>query len=167
MQEKKSFAQKHETLWQFIKFLVFTQLAGLTELISYTLLKNTLPEKMPEDFNFFVFNYTAENNLNKGFFVAFLISAILAEIVSFLVNRKATFNANNNLLKSAVMYAVLIVFIICMKTWIVTVLTPVVTGFTQSAFLIEWIPKLASMVLAFAIIFPMNKFVIMKHTKES
>lgn len=166
MDSKKSFAKDHETLWQFIKFFVFTQLAGLTEIVSYTLLKNTLPEKMPESFDFFVFHYTNENGLNKGLFVAFLVSAVLAEIVSFLVNRKATFNANNNLAKSALMYAVLVVFIICMKTWVVTVLTAFVSGYTQSPLLIEWIPKLASMVIAFAIIFPMNKFVIMRHTDE-
>lgn len=162
----KKLTEDHQTLWQFIKFFLFSQLAGFVELVSFAVLNKVLPPKMPESFDFFVFHYTTEKNLCKGAFIAFLVSAILAEIVSFLINRKATFNANNNVVKSAIEYAVMIVFVICMKTWVVTVLTPVVEGFTSMALLIEWIPKLASMALAFAIIFPMNKFVIMKHTDK-
>lgn len=162
----ENFTQKHQTLWQFIKFFIFSQLAGLVELVSFAILGKVLPPVLPDDFDFFVFHYTSEKGLCMGAFVAFFVSAVLAEIVSFLANRKATFNANNNFAKSAIEYAVLIIFVICIKTWIVTVLTPLVESFTSMQLLIEWIPKLASMALAFAIIFPMNKFVIMKHTDK-
>ncbi|MCM1364287.1 MAG: hypothetical protein NC122_10445 [Faecalibacterium sp.] len=162
----EKFTAKHQTLWQFIKFLIFSQFAGLVEIVSFAILSNVLPEKLPNDFDVFVFHYTNDKGLCLGAFVAFFVSAVLAEIVSFLINRKATFNANNNVVKSAIEYAVLILVVICLKTWIVTVLTPVVEGFTSMNLLIEWIPKLASMVIAFAIIFPMNKFVIMKHTEK-
>lgn len=156
-----------KTAKQFIMFLLLSQLAGITEIISFAILGNILPEKMPEDFDFLVFHYTNDQGLCKGAFVAFFVSAILAEIVSFLLNRKATFKANNNVLLSAVEYFVMVFFVICLKTWIVTVLTPVVSGWTDTQLLIEWIPKLASMVVAVLIIFPMNKFVIMKHTDKS
>lgn len=159
------FTEKHQTLWQFIKFFLFSQIAGLVELVSFAILGKVLPPVLPDDFDFFVFHYTNEKGLCAGAFVAFFVSAVLAEIVSFLANRKATFNANNNVVKSAIEYAVLILFVICMKTWIVTVLTPLVESVTTIGLLIEWIPKLASMALAFAIIFPMNKFVIMKHVE--
>lgn len=162
----EKFTDKHQTLWQFIKFLVFSQLAGLVELVSFAILSNILPAKLPSDFDVFVFHYTNDKGLCLGAFVAFFVSAVLAEIVSFLVNRKATFNANNNFAKSAIEYAILVIVVICLKTWIVTVLTPIVENITDMQLLIEWIPKLASMVIAFAIIFPMNKFVIMKHTDE-
>ena len=39
-------------------------------------------------------------------------------------------------------------------------------GVTDIKLLIDWVPKLVSMLVAVAIIFPMNKFVIMKHTDE-
>lgn len=162
----EKFTEKHQTLWQFIKFFVFSQLAGFVELASFAILGRVLPPVLPDDFDFFVFHYTNDKGLCEGAFVAFFVSAVLAEIVSFLANRKATFNANNNVAKSAIEYAVLVLVVICLKTWIVTVLTPFVEGFTSSPLLIEWLPKLASMAIAFAIIFPMNKFVIMKHTDE-
>lgn len=162
----EKFTEKHQTLWQFIKFFVFSQLAGFVELVSFAVLGKLLPPVMPEDFDFFVFHYTNNKGLCKGAFVAFFVSAVLAEIVSFIANRKATFNANNNAIKSAIEYAVLVLVVICMKTWVVTVLTPLIESVTSMGILIEWIPKLASMVLAFAIIFPMNKFVIMKHTEQ-
>lgn len=172
--ETENFTQSHQTLWQFIKFFIFSQLAGLVELVSFFFLDKFLPDKLPADFDFFVFHYTNEKGLCLGAFVAFFVSAILAEIVSFLVNRKATFNANNNFAKSAIAYLVLVICVICLKTWIVTALTPLVTNITASfgnesiqQLLIDWVPKLLSMVVAFAIIFPMNKFVIMKHTDES
>ncbi|MCM1544123.1 MAG: hypothetical protein NC110_02385 [Ruminococcus sp.] len=164
---EEKFTSKHQTLWQFVKFLVFSQLAGLVELVSFAILNNILPGKLPGDFDVFVFHYTNDKGLCLGAFVAFFVSAVLAEIVSFLVNRKATFNANNNFAKSAIAYSALIIVVICLKTWIVTVLTPVVESITSMSLLIEWIPKLASMVIAFAIIFPMNKFVIMKHTDSA
>lgn len=165
-EKDEKFTEKHQTLWQFIKFFLFSQLAGFVELVSFAILGKVLPPVLPEDFDFFVFHYTNDKGLCTGAFVAFFVSAILAEIVSFLMNRKATFNANNNVVKSAIEYALLILVVICMKTWIVTVLTPLVESLTSMQLLIEWVPKLASMGLAFAIIFPMNKFVIMKHTDK-
>lgn len=155
-----------KTVKQFILFILLSNVAGLTEIVSFAILGKILPEKMPESFDFLVFHYTNEQGLSKGAFVAFFVSAILAEIVSFLLNRKATFNANNNVLVSAIEYFVMVFFVICLKTWIVTVLTPVITGITDIQLLIEWIPKLASMVVAVLIIFPMNKFVIMRHTEK-
>ena len=87
--------------------------------------------------------------------------------IHMLVNRKATFHANNNFLRSAVMYLLLVLAVISLKTWIVTVLTPWVSSWTEIQLLIEWIPKAISMLIAMAIIFPMNKFVIMRHDEAA
>ena len=164
MEENKGFAQKHVGVWQFIKFTLVSSLAGITETVSFFILSTLLGTRLTEDFDFFVFHYTAEKSLNLGLFIAFFASAILAEIVSFLINRKATFHANNNFFRSAVMYLILVLAVISLKTWIVTVLTPWVSSWTDIQLLIEWIPKAVSMLIAMAIIFPMNKFVIMRHT---
>ena len=166
MEENKGFTQKHVGVWQFIKFMLVSSLAGITETVSFFILSTLLGTRLTEDFDFFVFHYTAENSLNRGLFIAFFVSALLAEVVSFLVNRKATFHANNNFLRSAVMYLILVLAVISLKTWIVTVLTPWVSSFTDIQLLIEWIPKAISMLVALAIIFPMNKFVIMRRTEE-
>ena len=169
MDEKKqdaAFTEQHQTVWQFIKFVIVAAGAGVTETVSFLILTQILPARMPQDFDFFVFHYTAANNLNRGYFIAFFASAVLAEIVSFLVNRKTTFKANNNIVLSALMYAVLALAVICLKTWMVTVLTKWISGLTDIQLLIEWIPKAISMLVAMLIIFPMNKFVIMRHKDE-
>ena len=163
MEENKGFTQKHVGVWQFIKFSLVSSLAGITETVSFFVLSTLLGTRLTEDFDFFVFHYTNEKQLNLGLFIAFFASAILAEIVSFLINRKATFHANNNFWRSAVMYLLLVLAVISLKTWIVTVLTPWVGSWTGNQLLIEWIPKAISMLIAMAIIFPMNKFVIMRH----
>ena len=166
MEEKKSFTKEHESIWQLIKFLLVSSLAGITETVSFLILSQVLATRLTDDFDFFVFHYTADKSLNLGLFIAFFASALLAEVVSFLVNRKATFHANNSFLRSAVMYLILVLAVISLKTWIVTVLTPWVSSFTDVRLLIEWIPKMISMIVALAIIFPMNKFVIMRRTEE-
>ncbi len=161
MADFKKFKEKHETVIQFIKFSLISMLAGLTETISFLIMSYLLPARLPTKFDFFVFHYDT-----TGMFVAFFVSAILAEIVSFTINRKATFNANNNVVKSAVMYFSMVLVVICLKTWIAGALQPVMRGVTDIKLLIDWVPKLVSMLVAVAIIFPMNKFVIMKHTDE-
>ena len=119
MEENKGFTQKHVGVWQFIKFTLVSSLAGITETVSFFILSTLLGTRLTEDFDFFVFHYTAEKSLNLGLFIAFFASAILAEIVSFLINRKATFHANNNFFRSAVMYLILVLAVISLKTWIV------------------------------------------------
>ena len=166
MENNEKFTKKHEGVWQLIKFIIVSAGAGITETLSFLILSTLLKTRLTQDFDFFVFHYTAEKELNLGLFIAFFASAILAEIVSFLVNRKATFHANNNIVRSAVMYLILVLAVISLKTWIVTVLTTWVASFTDVQLLIEWIPKAISMFIAMAIIFPMNKFVIMRRTEE-
>ena len=69
----EKFTDKHQTLWQFIKFLVFSQLAGLVELVSFAILSNILPAKLPSDFDVFVFHYTNDKGLCLGAFVQFMV----------------------------------------------------------------------------------------------
>ncbi|MBR3553060.1 MAG: GtrA family protein [Clostridia bacterium] len=161
-----AFTAQHQTVWQFIKFVIVAAGAGITETVSFFILMRLLPSRFPQDFDFFVFHYTQENELCRGAFIAFFASAVLAEIVSFLVNRKTTFKANNNMLANALMYTVLALSVICLKTWMVTVLTKWISGLTDVQLLIEWVPKGISMLVAMLIIFPMNKFVIMRHKDD-
>ena len=165
-QPKATFTAQHQTVWQFIKFVIVAAGAGITEMISFAILNAVLPPRLTEDFDFFVFHYTAAHKLNLGAFIAFFASAVLAEIVSFLVNRKTTFKANNNVVLSAVMYALLALAVISLKTWMITVLTGWVKGFTDVQLLVDWIPKAISMATAMLIIFPMNKFVIMRRKDD-
>ena len=94
MADFKKFKEKHETVIQFIKFSLISMLAGLTETISFLIMSYLLPARLPNQFDFFVFHYDT-----TGMFVAFFVSAILAEIVSFTINRKRRLTANNNVVK--------------------------------------------------------------------
>lgn len=55
-----------------------------------------------------------------GSFLAFLISNTLAKVISYVTNRKKTFQANNNLCLSVVIYIILVVALIIIETIIGT-----------------------------------------------
>ncbi|MCD7956558.1 MAG: hypothetical protein LUG93_12620 [Lachnospiraceae bacterium] len=55
-----------------------------------------------------------------GSFLAFLISNTLAKVISYITNRKKTFQANNNLCLSVVIYIILVVALIIIETIIGT-----------------------------------------------
>ncbi|MCD8005218.1 MAG: hypothetical protein LUE91_06140 [Oscillospiraceae bacterium] len=55
-----------------------------------------------------------------GSFLAFLISNTLAKVISYVTNRKKTFQANNNLCFSVIIYIVLVVALIVIETIIGT-----------------------------------------------
>ncbi len=55
-----------------------------------------------------------------GSFLAFLISNIIAKVISFITNRKKTFQANNNIYLSIILYVILVVVLIIVETIIGT-----------------------------------------------
>ena len=77
------------TLWQFVKFIVVSLLACIVQFASLNLIM-LLPQIkaiMNQDFTWFVFNYVGEGK-GFGYFLAFNIANILAQIVAFFVNRE-------------------------------------------------------------------------------
>ena len=73
-----------------------------------------------EHFHWFIFDYAAgrEGAFGTAGFIAMLGSKCIAEIISFTINRKKTFKANNNVVFSAIMYVITVVALIIFTTWL-------------------------------------------------
>lgn len=163
----KKFAAEHEAIWQFVKFTIISSIAGITEITSYTLLNSVILKSMnTEPFHWWIFNYNGGVGGGLGTMISFLISTTLAQIVSFVTNRKKTFNANNNIVFSAIMYTLMVIVIICLQTYTGPLMVIAIDKWLNNAAISGTLGKLIWMFLSFVIIFPMNKFVIMRKKKE-
>ena len=116
-----------------------------------------------EDFHWFIFHYAAGRGgaFGTAGFIAMLGSKCIAEIISFTINRKKTFNANNNVVFSAIMYVITVVALIIFTTWLAGVLGDAM-GPAIGADAGNTISKMLSSVISFVVIFLMDKFVIMR-----
>ncbi len=162
----KQFLSKHANILQIIKFTLISLIAFVAEFASMYALQYGLKDIWGDiDFHWFEFNYAAGENGAYGLagFVAFLGSKCIAEIISFIVNRKKTFAANNNVVFSTIMYVITVVAIIILSTWLGGALGSVLGGEIGADFG-NTIAKLIGSLLSWVIIFLMDKFVIMRKT---
>ena len=117
----QKFMSAHANIWQIVKFTLISLIAFLAEFASmYALQYGLLDVWGDVEFKWFLFHYAPGKEAAYGLagFVAFLGSKCIAEIISFAVNRKKTFNANNNVTLSAVMYVITVIAIIILSTWL-------------------------------------------------
>ncbi|MDD4316723.1 MAG: hypothetical protein PHC84_06155 [Clostridia bacterium] len=162
----KKFAAEHEAVWQFVKFTIISSIAGVTEITSYTLLNSLILKSMnTQPFHWWIFHYSGGVAGGLGTMIAFLVSTTLAQIVSFVTNRKKTFDANNNVVFSAIMYTVMVLVIICLQTYTGPLMVVAIDKLINNPGISGTLGKLIWMFLSFVIIFPMNKFVIMRRKK--
>lgn len=176
-EKKKGFFRKvidwiksHEDIRQLILFTCFSLVCFAIEYISYTIIHFVWASKNPEPFSWFLFTYESGG---IGEFMAFLISNILAQIATFVLNRKTTFKADNNIIYAAVMYAIMVAGIIVLNTWLGGVLTDLVSKSLISNGKAEetaltiggYVGKFAGSFASFVISFVMSKFVIMRKKK--
>ena len=122
----------------------------------------------------FVFDYSAAESGGKGGFLAFLLSTAIAQALTFILNRKKTFKANNNVVWAATMYAIMVVVIIVANTALCGIIKDGIAeamlkgNCSQSAtdFVSGTVSKMTGGALAWIIAFLMSKFVIMRKKKE-
>ena len=113
------FLTDHANIFQIVKFTLISLIAFVAEFASmYALQYGLLDQYGNVPFKWFVFKYTPEKNFGLAGFIAMLGSKCIAEIISFTINRKKTFSANNNVVFSAIMYVITVVAIIILSTWL-------------------------------------------------
>ncbi len=98
-------------------------------------------------------------------FISFLVANTLAKIISYILNRKKTFNAVNNLVFSMTVYVIMCVTLIIVETIIGEPLAKAYANlFKNNAAIAEWAPTMSMITYSiadFVIVFLMEKFVIM------
>ena len=156
----KAFMTRHGNIWQIVKFTLISCIAFIAEFASMYALQYGLEGVCGnEHFHWFIFDYAAgrEGAFGTAGFIAMLGSKCIAEIISFTINRKKTFNANNNVVFSAIMYVITVIALIIFTTWLAGVL-----GDAMGPAAGNTISKMLSSVISFVVIFLMDKFVIMR-----
>ena len=167
MAEQASGGKK--TFRQLVKFTIVSLLACIVQVVSLAILYNipAIKALSSQAFHWFVFDYDVIEGKQCGLalFIAFNASNILAQIVSFFVNRKKTFNADNNIPVTLTVYLIFTVALLCFSAW----LNPVVFAFAAnrgvSGGLATTIATAVCSTLQFFIYFPVDKLLMRQKKK--
>jgi len=154
----------HEDIRQMVFFLLFSVICGASQLIvTYALSAGLkLAPALSGKFEWFVFKYDTSAE-----FIGFLVGSIVGQVLTFILNRKKTFNTTDYVALRAVMYAIMAVAIIVMQTYLGGVVTsacykakPEAEGFLALVFNLTG--QAVAGVAAVIINFLGNKFLVMR-----
>ena len=166
-----AYIKAHENLRQVVLFVLFSFICGATQFvltIGLSLLRfagGTLAQsfagwQISEGFAVFAYDSTAE-------FIGFLVGSVAGQVLTFVLNRKKTFNVSDHIAFRAVAYAVLAVLIILMQVFLGGIITkscwdakPDANGFL--AFLFNMSGLVVGGIAAVIINFLGNKFLVMR-----
>ena len=173
---------EHKGFLQFIKFVAVSALAGIIQLILANVLpllfdsvRTTIPPFLqgifvPErlftkeaDFA----KYVVDGVVTWGYVLPFFLSNIIANIYGYFQNRKTTFKSDAPPI-NFVIYFVLLLVLILFSTWLQGVIVgwlnaspaEVIRTFSRT------IAAAAAGTLQFAVLFPLEKFVLLKERKQ-
>ncbi|MGN0457345.1 MAG: hypothetical protein ACI4IL_00020 [Eubacterium sp.] len=183
-EEKGSFIK---TIWQLVKFLVVSGLVTIIQLVLANVLPlifdgvtATLPVFLQGIFDpNVIFDASTEKGIEQigkyvvggvvtwGYLLPFFLSNLIANIYGFYQNKKTTFKSDAPWYNFAI-YIVLMIALILFSTWfqgwIVGILAKVNVAFIQG--LARTIAGLAAGFIQMVVLFPMEKFVLLKEKKE-
>ncbi len=115
-----------ETLWQFVKFIVVSLGAFVIQTFLPLLLKIPMSDEfLHREYHLLgIFNSEAADPVTGviaaglGVFIAANVSNVLAQIVSFFINREKTFNSSANIAVTLPIYIVFTIALICFSAWL-------------------------------------------------
>jgi len=171
------YIKTHENLRQLVLFTLFSMICGITQftitLVLPIILKKVAPASMTAPFawpkigNIYFFDF---NETGLGSFLGWLIGSIWGQALTFILNRKKTFNAPDHLAFRATAYAVMAVLIILVQTAIGKLEGVFNAHDPDASETLKVIYNLLAQVVAgmaaFAMNFLGNKFIIMRKFKE-
>ncbi len=155
--KKKEKTEGEKTVVQAILFTLLSMVAFVSQLILVNVIPLIYKDTTP--ISAWIFGEQARNA-----FVAFLISNTAAKVISYVLNRKKTFAAVNNLTFSIVTYVIMCVTLIIVETLIGEPLAEAYFKLFGGKVKIEvcrTISMITYSMLDFVIVFLMEKFVIM------
>ena len=153
--------ENHKQLWQFVSYALVGLFISATEFVSFIILNFVVFIRFSDrPFSWWLFDYAVEDGGLKSF-LSYAVTFAISQTINFIVQRKKTFKANNNVAKSAAMYVVMVIVLYCMQVYLPTVIrTPIARVFGEA--LGDILALAASMFCAMLIQFPLSKWVIMR-----
>ena len=173
MGKSNSFIEKHGELWKFIKF----SFAGVSSFVVQYIVDIF--------FHFIVFKSLAGQTVDNGVFrflgidsqmdaaYAYFIAAAVGYTVSFIMNRKVTFDADSGLTSSVIMYIIMVVATVFIAAWMkgffvdfaVNNISWAVNEDGTITGLADWIVFVLVTTIPFLWTYPLQRFVI--HRKSN
>ncbi|MBQ7595242.1 MAG: GtrA family protein, partial [Clostridia bacterium] len=99
-------------------------------------------------------------------FYSYVISTTVGYVIAFILNRKTTFKADSNVALSTFLYVLMVIFTIFATAWLGTQLQIFMAAHDMKE-LGEVIAKPIVAAVATAWTYPLNRFVIHRHKKET
>lgn len=151
------------TLWQFIKFIVVSLGAFVIQTVLPIIIQLFMSDAfINQEYEFFVFASAGGEGNGLGFFIASTASNIIAQIVSFFINRDKTFNSDANVAVTLPIYIVFTIALICFSAW----LAPTFQGWLVAKSVAEGLATFISNALCgaiqFFLYFPVDKILFSK-----
>jgi putative flippase GtrA len=128
-------------------------------LLNYVLPKNGINKEI----SWFIFVYPTEAG-GLGALIAFVISSVIGQALKFITNFKKTFKSTNNILLSAIGFAVMAVIIVVgLNLYVGGLLNTALCKVIPNADLAGTIAKAVCQMAGFLLAFPVNKFILMRN----
>ncbi|MDD4316584.1 MAG: hypothetical protein PHC84_05445, partial [Clostridia bacterium] len=110
----------------------------------------------------FVFVYpTAAGGI--GAFIAFVVSSVIGQALKFITNFKKTFKSTNNIMISAIGFSIMaIIIVVGLNLYVGGLLNKELCKVIDNADIAGVIAKLIAQVAGFLLIFPVNKYILMR-----
>ncbi len=158
-----------ETFWQFIKFIAVSLGACIVQVVSLAILYNipAITALSTTPFHWFVFDYPVIEGARCGLalFIASNTANILAQIVSFFINKEKTFHSSANVAVTLPIYIVFTIGLICFSAWLNPVIFALcVNRFSLGSGLALTIATAVCSAIQFFLYFPVDK--ILFHKKK-
>lgn len=157
------------TLWQFVKFIFVSLIAMIVQfaLLNILLLLPQIKEIISDPYAFWVFSSDGADANGLGYFIAFNIANIIAQIVAFFVNREKTFNSSSNIAVTLPIYILFTIALLCFSAWLSPTLQAFCVSRGLSAQLSANISTMACSAIQFFLYFPVDKILFRKKKEES
>lgn len=160
----KDFFIKNPAAWQFAKYTIFSLIAGWIELIVFIVLNYYLPNNgINKPISWFIFIYPAAAG-GLGAFIAFVVSSVVGQALKFITNFKKTFKSTNNILLSAIGFAVMaIIIVVGLNLYVGGILNTALCKVIPNPDAAGAIAKILCQFTGFMLAFPVNKFILMRN----
>ena len=159
-------------IWQFIKFNIIGQSISLLQLILVNLLPFVFdgltiklspclqlifdPEKLPGIES----RYVIDGVVTWAYVLPFFLSNLLANIYGYFINMKKTFRGKGTR-KGLILFFAVMFILILFTTWVQGVIASALNQ-TSLAYASRTIAALAAGLIQFAVVYPLEKYVLFK-----
>ncbi len=113
------YIKTHEDLRQAVMFFLFSILCSVAQIATTYIVQILVDLSGKPGFGIIELyegHYLFDWTKSLGTFVGFLVGAVVGQVLTFILNRKKTFKATNNVVISAIMYTIMAIVIIFIQT---------------------------------------------------